>query len=40
MHQLLRRNRISVEPGYRMPLDWSSLPRPRDGLPLELHPLP
>ena len=39
MHQLLRRNRISVEPGYRMPLDWSSLPRPRDGLPVRLHAL-
>jgi cytochrome P450 len=39
MHQLLRRNRLTVDPGYRMPLDWSSLPRPRDGLPIGLHTL-
>jgi cytochrome P450 len=39
MHQLLRRNRLAVEPGYRIPLDWSSLPRPYDGLPLQLHAL-
>jgi cytochrome P450 len=37
MHQLLQRFRLSVEPGYRMPLDWVSLPRPKDGLPIELH---
>ena len=39
MHQLLRRNRLSVPPGYEMPIDWSSLPRPRDGLPIQLHSL-
>jgi cytochrome P450 len=39
MHQLLLRYRLTLPPGYRMPLDWSSLPRPRDGLPIELHPL-
>jgi cytochrome P450 len=39
MHQLLRRYRITVPPGYRMPIDWVSLPRPKDGLPVELHPL-
>jgi cytochrome P450 len=37
MHQLLRRYRITVPPGYRMPVDWVSLPRPKDGLPVELH---
>ena len=37
MHQLLRTYRLSVPDGYEMPLDWSSLPRPRDGLPLTLH---
>jgi cytochrome P450 len=39
MHQLLRRYRITVPPGYRVPIDWVSLPRPKDGLPVELHPL-
>jgi cytochrome P450 len=37
MHQLLRRYRLRVAPGYRMPIDWVSLPRPKDGLPIELH---
>ena len=37
MHQLLRRYRLTVPPGYRMPVDWVSLPRPKDGLPIELH---
>jgi cytochrome P450 len=37
LHQLLQRYRLTVPPGYRMPIDWSSLPRPRDGLPVELH---
>ena len=37
MHQLLQRYRISVAPGYRMPVDWVSLPRPKDGLPVRLH---
>ncbi len=36
MHQLLRRYRIEVADGYEMPLDWSSLPRPKDGLPVTL----
>jgi cytochrome P450 len=39
MHQLLRRFQLTSPPGYRMPLDWSSLPRPRDGLPIELQSL-
>ena len=37
MHQLLRKYRLSVPDGYEMPLDWTSLPRPKDGLPLTLH---
>jgi cytochrome P450 len=37
MHQLLQRFRFTVAPGYRMPVDWVSLPRPKDGLPLHLH---
>ncbi|MEO9139809.1 MAG: cytochrome P450, partial [Jatrophihabitans sp.] len=37
MHQLLRRFRLSVPDGYTMPIDWSSLPRPRDGLPIRLE---
>ena len=38
MHQLLRRYLLTVDPGYTMPVDWSSLPRPRDGLPIDLVP--
>jgi cytochrome P450 len=37
MHLLLQRYRLSVDPDYRMPVDWVSLPRPKDGLPLQLH---
>ena len=37
MHQLLRGTGSRSPPGYEMPLDWSSLPRPRDGLPVTLH---
>ena len=37
MHQLLQRYRLTVPAGYRMPLDWVSLPRPKDGLPIRLH---
>jgi cytochrome P450 len=37
MHQLLLRYRLGVEPGYRMPIDWVSLPRPKDGLPIHLN---
>jgi cytochrome P450 len=39
MHQLLQRFRLTVKPGYRMPIDWVSLPRPKDGLPIRLEPL-
>jgi cytochrome P450 len=37
MHQLLLRYRWSVPPDYVMPVDWSSLPRPKDGLPVHLE---
>jgi cytochrome P450 len=37
MHQMLLRYRWSVPPGYEMPVDWSSLPRPKDGLPVHLE---
>ena len=36
MHQLLRKYVLGLPAGYRMPVDWSSLPRPRDGLPIHL----
>jgi cytochrome P450 len=36
MHQLLLRNRLVVDPDYRMKIDLRSLPRPRDGLPIRL----
>lgn len=36
MHQLLRRFRWGVEPGYVMPLDTTALPTPADGLPVRL----
>ncbi|MDT4975342.1 MAG: hypothetical protein QOG98_1100 [Pseudonocardiales bacterium] len=37
MHQLLLSYRWSVPPDYEMPIDWSSLPRPKDGLPVRLQ---
>ncbi|MCW2595280.1 MAG: putative cytochrome [Jatrophihabitans sp.] len=37
MHQILQRYRLSVPTAYTMPVDWTSLPRPRDGLPLTLY---
>ena len=36
MHQLLLNFRWSVPAGYELPIDWSSLPRPKDGLPVRL----
>jgi cytochrome P450 len=36
MHQLLLNHRWSVPRDYEMPIDWSSLPRPKDGLPIDL----
>jgi len=37
LHQMLLRYRWSVAPGYQLPIDWSSLPRPKDGLPIRLE---
>jgi cytochrome P450 len=34
MHQLLRRYRIRVAPGYRMPVQQAPISKPRDGLPV------
>ena len=39
MHQLLSRFQWSVPRGYEAPWDFTSLPRPRDGLPVQLAPL-
>ena len=39
MHQLLLGYRWSVPQDYEMPIDWSSLPRPKDGLPIRLEAL-
>ena len=39
LHQLLRRYRWDVDPAYRAPLSYTSLPFPTDGLPVSLHPL-
>jgi cytochrome P450 len=38
MHQMLLKYRWSVPDGYTMPIDWVSLPRPKDGLPVHLQP--
>jgi cytochrome P450 len=37
LHQLLLRYRWTVPDGYEMPLDYTSLPRPSDGLPISLR---
>jgi cytochrome P450 len=37
MHQLLLGHRWSVPADYELRVDWSSLPRPKDGLPLRLE---
>lgn len=39
LHQLLRRYSWAVDPGYRAPLDYFSLPFPKDGQPVDLVPL-
>lgn len=36
MHQLLLGHRWQVARDYDMPIDWTSLPRPKDGLPVRL----
>jgi cytochrome P450 len=37
MHQLLRRYRITVEPGYTMPVQQAPISKPRDGLPVRFE---
>ena len=39
MHQLLRRYRWSVDPGYEMPVQQAPISKPMDGLPLRLEAL-
>src|SRR3954451_1500876 len=39
MHQLLLRNSLHVDPGYKPPIDYGPGPFPADGLPIELRPL-
>jgi cytochrome P450 len=36
MHELLQNFEWSVPTDYEMPIDWTSLPRPKDGLPVRL----
>jgi hypothetical protein len=36
MHQMLLHYRWDVPAAYEMPIDWTSLPRPKDGLPIRL----
>ena len=37
LHQLVLRYRLSVPDGYDMPVDYTALPVPRDGLPVRLE---
>ncbi len=37
LHQVLQRFQWSVDAGYRMPVDFTSLPTPKDGLPVRLE---
>jgi cytochrome P450 len=39
LHQVLQRYRWSVEPGYDMPINFTTLPSPADGLPVRLEKL-
>lgn len=39
MHHLLLRFDWSVDPNYRAPLDYTALPFPKDGQPIDLRPL-
>jgi cytochrome P450 len=39
LHQMLRRFRWSVEPGYTMPVQQAPISKPMDGLPIRLDPL-
>jgi len=37
LHQMLLAYRWNVPAAYQLPIDWSSLPRPKDGLPVRLE---
>jgi hypothetical protein len=37
LHQMLLQYDWTVPASYSVPIDWSSLPRPRDGLPVRLQ---
>jgi len=37
LHQMLLGYRWNVPAAYQLPIDWSSLPRPKDGLPVRLE---
>jgi cytochrome P450 len=37
VHQVLSRFRLRVSPLYEMPIDYTSLPYPSDGLPIQLE---
>lgn len=39
LHQIVRRYRWTLPHGYRMPINFTSLPTPADGLPVALRPL-
>jgi hypothetical protein len=39
VHQLLRRFEWTVDPDYVPPMNYHSLPFPKDGLPVDLSPL-
>jgi cytochrome P450 len=39
LHQMARRFRWSVNPGYEMPVQQSPISKPKDGLPLKLEAL-
>lgn len=36
MHRFMRRYSWSLDSAYELPVDWKSLPRPKDGLPVRL----
>lgn len=40
LHHLLLRFSWQVDPAYETPMDYTSLPFPKDGQPIDLHPLP
>jgi hypothetical protein len=39
MHHILLRFDWQVDPAYRAPMDYTALPFPKDGQPIDLQPL-